>query len=123
MRNRHFDRQGRPISFEEWGPKFEDKEYRVVDHTLFTDGSYVSTIWLGLDHGAGGALLIFETMAFGAPNGSDGPQDEEECSRSGTEEKARESHRQAVREHLLRHPELMKTAIEWWGRNVFPFEP
>jgi hypothetical protein len=28
------------------------------------DGSYLSTVWLGLDHGFGGRPLIFETMRF-----------------------------------------------------------
>src|SRR5262249_41846496 len=42
-----------------------DMEYRRVAHDDLPDGSYLSTVWLGLDHGHGlGPPLIFETMRF-----------------------------------------------------------
>jgi hypothetical protein len=37
---------------------------RSVAYDDLPDGSYLSTVWLGLDHGFGGRPLIFETMRF-----------------------------------------------------------
>lgn len=41
----------------------------------YPDGSYISTVFLGLDHGWGSLPLLFETMVFGGP--CDG--DQERC--------------------------------------------
>lgn len=62
----HFDRQGRPMTFAQWGGVFEClREYKVIRRTRLPDGKWVSTVWLGLDHGFGGRRrLIFETMVF-----------------------------------------------------------
>jgi hypothetical protein len=60
---RHFDLFGTPISIREWMELFRDTEKRIVaqDHV----GNYfISTVWLGLDHGWGGPPLFFETMVF-----------------------------------------------------------
>jgi hypothetical protein len=61
----HFDRQGEPISMRRWAELFEDRGYQVVARTE-VGGYFVSTIWLGLDHGFGrwSQPMIFESMVF-----------------------------------------------------------
>ncbi len=45
---------------------FGDINNRTVDRTQFPDGSYVSTVFLGIDHSFGrGPPILFETMIFG----------------------------------------------------------
>lgn len=55
------DRDGKPMSLDEWSLQFADEEYRRVDET-WIDGPYytyhVSTVWLGIEG------QIFETMVF-----------------------------------------------------------
>lgn len=64
-----YDRQGNPISYEEYARLRYDEDdgecYRVA---LTYVGPYeVSTVWLGFDHRFGrGPLAIFETMVFAA---------------------------------------------------------
>lgn len=72
----YYDRQGFPIPgmwdengcFVEptlvWARMKEDREYSRVAWDELPGGGYLSTVWLGLDHGFGGPPLIFETMAF-----------------------------------------------------------
>jgi hypothetical protein len=71
----YYDRSGQPISMAEWLEKLEDLSYKLLDRTSLTGGGFVSTVWLGLDHGyvLGGPPVIFETMVFDAP-GIDGAQ-------------------------------------------------
>ena len=77
---------------------FEDVRYRVVELTTFPDGSLVSTVWLGLDHGFGeGAPVIFETMDIPGQSIQQ---------RYTTEEEARAGHVRAVAQYLELHPEL-----------------
>src|SRR5262249_37446221 len=48
-----------------WAQMMEDPEYRQVAYDELPDGSWLSTVWLGLDHAHGlGPPLIFETMRF-----------------------------------------------------------
>lgn len=65
---RYYDKDGTPISdVLAWGKKLEDIEYKRVAKTTLPDGTWVSTVWLGLDHQYGdGPPLIFETMVFEA---------------------------------------------------------
>ena len=63
--NLHYDKQGNPISMEEWVVLFEDFDNRVVGKSETAAGCLVSTVWLGLDHSFGeGPPLIFETLAY-----------------------------------------------------------
>lgn len=69
---RYFDRQGFPIPTVDgveptlvWA-RMMDAVDRTVARDDLPDGSYLSTVWLGLDHGFGGPPLIFETMRFSA---------------------------------------------------------
>lgn len=67
---RYFDRQGKPMGVREWGRKLEDMDYKRIRETTLTDGRWVSTVWLGLNHNWGaGPPLIFETMVFAGDNG------------------------------------------------------
>lgn len=92
-RSRYYDRQGRPITAEEWTALLRFDELRRVAHDAV--GLYeVSTIWLGLDHQwtADAPPLIFETMVFLAGDGQD------DVFRYSTEQQARDGHATIVRE-------------------------
>ena len=67
----------------EWARRFEDIESRRVAETVI-DGVRVSTVFLGLDHGFGGAPMWFETMIFG------GSDYEERCTTWAEAEKMHE---------------------------------
>lgn len=59
-----YDREGNPISLDEFCKLREDREYIVVqqDHI---DNWLVSTVWLGVDYQFGdGPPIIFETKIF-----------------------------------------------------------
>ena len=77
----YYDRQGFPIPAEpdasssepawmlptlRWAAMKQDRNYTIVARDDLPDGSYLSTVWLGLDHnyGWGGPPMIFETMRF-----------------------------------------------------------
>ena len=61
------DRDGKPMTLDEWSLQFKDEQYRRVDE-YWIDGEFynyqVSTVWLGIEG------QIFETMVF-----SRGPSD------------------------------------------------
>lgn len=69
----YYDLDGTPIDGTlEWARIFEqrreDGSYRVGDDTL-PNGVWISTVWLGLDHGFfEGRPLFFETMVFDLPH-------------------------------------------------------
>lgn len=61
----YYDRQGRLISMNEWAELSADREYKRVAEATLSDGTWISTVWLGIDHQFGdGPPLIFETMVF-----------------------------------------------------------
>lgn len=78
----YYDRQGFPIPADPdvdlptgdsgwimptlvWGRMMQDPNYRIVALDDLPDGSYLSTVWIGLDHSHGlSQPLIFETMRF-----------------------------------------------------------
>ena len=72
----------------DWATSFE-KDNRRVAQTQVGDIN-VSTVFLGLNHGWGGKILLFETMAFD-PKG-----DEKMCERYETWEEAERGHWLAV---------------------------
>lgn len=94
--NHHFNRQGEPISLEEWSAHLEKDEYRQVLKTDLPNGRWVSTVWLGLDHGFGRSSrpLIFETLVFGVHGSTSGELAQE---RYSTEEEALAGHAALVR--------------------------
>lgn len=63
----YFDRQGNAIDLMTWGRLHNDDDYKRVALNEFPDGTSVSTVWLGLNHGftPDSPLLIFETVVFG----------------------------------------------------------
>lgn len=64
LRPLYFDRQGQPISEDEWLRRLGSPGVKV-EHTMVREAR-ISTVWLGLDHSHGDGLpLIFETMVFG----------------------------------------------------------
>ncbi len=76
---RLFDRDGQPLTIEQWCQLLTDDDYRRVAFTRV--GLHeVSTVWLGLDH-------IFETMTF---------PDSQMCDRYSTEAAARQGHEDMV---------------------------
>lgn len=63
MGSQCFNREGKQISMREWGKLLEDDEYKIIARTTLSDGTWVSTVWLGLNHNwRPGPPLIFETM-------------------------------------------------------------
>ena len=91
---------GKPVEAPDlltWGRWMENDSARRVVCTEF-DGGYVSTVFLGLDHGyTNGPPVLWETMIFGGPN--DGYQD-----RYTSREDAERGHQKAV-ELAPRSPE------------------
>lgn len=62
----YWDRNGEPMSREDWMTKMSDDMYKRVALTTFPDGTFVSTVWLGLDHGFGSRKpVLWESMVFG----------------------------------------------------------
>ncbi|MFC5996924.1 hypothetical protein ACFQE5_22190 [Pseudonocardia hispaniensis] len=84
----YYDRQGNPITLDDWVATFRHNDGRVA---LDTVGAVtVSTVHLGIDHSFGsGRPLIFETMVLG------GPLDEEQA-RYSSEVEAVAGHQQVV---------------------------
>jgi hypothetical protein len=61
-----WDRDGRPITFEQWQKLFWDPDLsRIVARTDIADGVLVSTVWLGTDSGLSAIPHPYETMVFG----------------------------------------------------------
>lgn len=94
-----YDRQGKPMTMQEWAFKFGDVDYKCVAQH-WVRGWMVSTVWLGLDHGFGytGAPLIFETMVFppGDEAGGRSTWADEYGERYSTEAEARAGHDRAL---------------------------
>ena len=91
----YYDRQGNPITMATWAETAEDiSRKRVAEATV--GRLWVSTVWLGLDHGFGdGPPLIFETMIF-AVDGEDVNWTVEYCERYSTEAATLAGHERAV---------------------------
>lgn len=76
----YWNRQGEPMTRDQWLASYEDREQQLRDKRVAEDtiGPYwISTVWLGIDHALWmvGPPVIFETMVFvkhdedGAPLG------------------------------------------------------
>jgi hypothetical protein len=124
----YYDRAGFPIPCEvdadvtdgagvfmptlSWAQRMQDHDYRVVACDDLPDGSYLSTVWLGLDHSYGfGRPLIFETMRFHPdtdyasrdfPDPYGEPGETTEQLRYTTEEEAFAAHHEIVRRIRVR---------------------
>jgi hypothetical protein len=91
-----FDREGKPITLEQWAQLFENAAYKRVAEATLPDGKWVSTVWLGLDHSFmdEGPPVIFETMVFSSKE----DMDELDQRRYSTEAEALAGHHEAVQE-------------------------
>lgn len=93
-----YDRQGNPIGFAEYarqrGRNGDDDDPVRVASTLVGE-VWVSTVWLGIDHGWRGPPLIFETMTFSV---EDDDLDAVVWERYSTEEEAHAGHAIVVAE-------------------------
>lgn len=61
----YYDRDGQPITSQQWGELFENYEYKNIQQT-YINGHRISTVWLGMNHNffGEGSPLIFESMVF-----------------------------------------------------------
>lgn len=102
-RIRYYDRSGNRISMRDWHrlrAQNDEGKYIQVDTTTIGD-LFVSTVWLGLDHGfrfwdENAPPLIFETMVFSHSTG-----ESHDCRRWSTEAQALEGHRRMCEEVRL----------------------
>jgi hypothetical protein len=79
-----------------WGQLHSDPVYKRVAEN-YVGPLWVSTVWLGLDHGWGdGPPVIFETMVFKTEGADNINWDEDICERYSTEEEALAGHERIV---------------------------
>ncbi len=88
----------------EWGG-FMESDKRIVKVTYLMNGAKVSTVFLGLDHGYDGDVVLFETMVFG------GRLDQEQW-RYRTWDEAEIGHENVVR---LAQPSLKIFFLSIWN--------
>lgn len=91
--------------------KWEDPTYKIVAQTELPDGRWVSTVWLGMDHGFGERVLIFETLVW---------PEQDDMRRYSTEAEAVEGHTQAVIEYRAKATWLRRMRwrfLVWIGRR------
>src|SRR5437868_1067420 len=55
-----------PITWSLW---FAEADARRIARTDISSDCYISTVFLGMDHGRGGQRLLYETMVFGGTFG------------------------------------------------------
>jgi ABC-type sugar transport system substrate-binding protein len=61
----YYDRDGNPITLEQWTELQGNRGYRVAETNL-VDGTDVSTMWLGIDRSGQQPPAIYETVVFNA---------------------------------------------------------
>jgi hypothetical protein len=96
----YYDRQGAPMTMQQWAQRFEDEDYRHIARDVIGPDEpldpapliIVSTFWLGLNHDwRSGEPLIYETIIVGGEHDASGMW-------YATERQAREGHRRVVDE-------------------------
>jgi hypothetical protein len=91
-----YDKEGRLVTLGEWSLLRKHPEYARIAET--TVGPYwISTVWIGLNHGWASLPLIFETMVFNRESG----ESDLDCRRYSTLEQAKAGHEQIVSEVSL----------------------
>lgn len=103
------DEHGDPVScpdLHKWMRWFESGRRHVCE-TYLSDGSWVSTVFLGLDHNftGKGPPLLFETMLFQQPDASgfgEGRGEEIDCRRYSTWDEAERGHAEIVAKWEIR---------------------
>lgn len=99
-----YDKSGTPMTMKQAASVFKDPVYkRVGSDTVTCAGRswWVSTVWLGIDHGWGdGPPVIFETMIFAQQSLTDPDEDqrEQETTRYTTLADAEAGHAKTVRD-------------------------
>ena len=92
------DRQGKPMTMQQWAQRFEDEDYRLIARDVIGPDEpldpapliTVSTFWFGLNHDwRSDEPLIYETIIIGGEHDATGM-------RYATEKQAREGHRGSV---------------------------
>lgn len=87
-----YNKKGEEISSEEWDILHQDMSYRALKQNDVKDNKWVSTAWIGIEHGFQDEKpLIFETMV--RPKGN---WLELDMQRYTTEEKALKGHKEMV---------------------------
>ena len=66
----YFDREVQPITRRQWYKLIKEPDYKIVKQTELSNGKFVSTVWLGLDHAVSDDQLpvIFEIVVFSNKN-------------------------------------------------------
>lgn len=90
---RYYDRDGEPITLEQWGGLVLDRDYPQIATHWVRDWA-ISTVWLGMNLAMTGPPHIFQTMVL-APDG------DTRVERYSSEEEARAGHLQIVK-HVIR---------------------
>ena len=108
----YYDKEGRQITAVEWSNLYSP-EYKRVAESRLSDGRWVSTVWLGINHNFSpdGPPIIFETMAFTKDF------EEEACYRASTIEEARSNHAFAVMEMAYHDPPVKHRQLIHKGRK------
>jgi len=106
--SKFYDREGKVITFEEWGNKFKESNYQRVLLSEFENDARISTVWLGMDHSFGhGRLLIFETMVF-----ADNDSEDMDMDRYSTLEEAKKGHQLMLDKWLKKGYKLLEASNE-----------
>lgn len=93
-----YDRQGKPISLDEFAVLAEDLTYKRIRHDYIGD-FMISTAWLGIDHNLAskGPIVIFETMILTTDSYKGGIEAFDYYQeRYSTEEEAKAGHEEAI---------------------------
>jgi hypothetical protein len=94
----------------EWGMFFENIKNRRVGWKVCLDGTTISTVFLGIDHGWNNELpVLFETMVFLYPPGlaekfTDDNLVDIETQRYEIWDQAIKGHKEMVQKYRVRHP-------------------
>lgn len=86
----YYDKNGSPITMEQWERSFDDPRFKRVGFDS-NDKYEVSTVWLGLNHSWGGEIQIFETMVFECMPDKNS-RDDIDMARYATLEEAQQGH-------------------------------
>lgn len=71
MTGEFYDKDGKPITMEQWGKLRTNKSYSRIARDEIGKEVTVSTVWLGMDHSwRDDYILIFETKVFGGERDS-----------------------------------------------------
>jgi hypothetical protein len=78
----------------EWGKYMGESDDRQLAVTVWPEGQWLSTVFLGLDHSFGGYVpILFETMAFGF-DPEESEWSDNYCERYATAEEAVANHKE-----------------------------